>query len=116
MNKIILLGYVSRLPELHKSTGERQVAVTRFDIAVNKKGKYKDQSECDFFHCTSFGKTAEFIEKYFDVGSRMLLTGRVENNNYTNNKGEKVYGYQVIVEEVEFAESKSSDIQGAVDE
>ena len=116
MNKIILLGYLSKIPELHKTNGDRQTVITRFDLAVNRKGKSKESSECDFFHCTAFGKTAEFIERYFDKGSRMLLTGRVENNNYTNNKGEKVYGYQVIVEEVEFAESKSSDIQGTVDE
>lgn len=109
MNKIILLGYVSKLPELHKSSGEKQVNIARFDLAVNKKGKYKDQNEADYFHCTAFGNTAIFIEKYFDVGSKMLLTGRVENNNYTNNNGEKVYSYQVIVEEVEFADKKPKD-------
>ncbi|MCR5625388.1 MAG: single-stranded DNA-binding protein [Lachnospiraceae bacterium] len=108
MNKIVLMGYLSKMPELHTTEGEKPVTITRFDLAVNRKGKSKENSEADFFHCTAFGKTAEFIEKYFDKGSRMLLTGRVENNNYTNKQGEKVYGYQVLVEEVEFGDSKSS--------
>jgi single-strand DNA-binding protein len=108
MNKITLMGYLSKMPELHKTNGDKQTVITRFDLAVNRKGKSKENSESDFFHCTSFGKTAEFIEKYFDKGSKMLLSGRVENNNYTNKNGEKVYGYQVVVEEVEFAGSKEN--------
>ncbi|MCR5625311.1 MAG: single-stranded DNA-binding protein [Lachnospiraceae bacterium] len=107
MNKIILMGNLSKKPKLHKSEGEKAISITRFDIAVNRKGKSKENSEADFFHCTAFGKTAEFVEKYFDKGSRMMLVGRVENNNYTNKQGEKVYSYQVVVEEVEFADTKN---------
>ena len=106
MNKIILMGYLSRMPELRRTEGENPISITRFDIAVNRRGKDRENSEADFFHCTAFGRLAEFVEKYFDKGSKMLLTGRIENNNYTNQKGEKVYGYQVVVDEVEFAESK----------
>lgn len=108
MNRIILLGHLTKTPELHKTEGEKPISIVKFDLAVNRKGKARDESVADFFHCTAFAKSAEFIEKYFDKGSRMMLSGRIENNNYTNDKGEKVYGYQVIVEDVEFADSKAN--------
>ncbi|MCR5691106.1 MAG: single-stranded DNA-binding protein [Eubacterium sp.] len=104
MNKIILMGYLSKDPELQVSQGEKETKFARFDIAVNRR---KNKNEADFFHCTAFGKMAEFIEKYFHKGSRMLVSGRMESNDYTNKNGEKVYGYQVLVEEVEFGEKAS---------
>lgn len=108
MNKVILLGNLTRDPEIRYSQGEKQIAVARFSLAVNRRFANDGETNADFFNCTAFGKIAEFVEKYFRQGSRMSLVGRIENNNYTNKNGEKVYSVQVMVEEVEFAERKSS--------
>lgn len=108
MNKIILMGNLTRDPEIRYSQGENSIAIARFSLAVNRRYRREgEEPESDFFNCTAFGKQAEFVEKYFHKGSRMLLSGRVQNNNYTNNNGEKVYGVQIIVEEVEFGERKN---------
>ncbi len=107
MNKVILMGNLTRDPEIRYSQGENSLAIARFSIAVNRRFARQGDTDTDFFNCTAFGRTAEFVEKYFHKGSRMLLTGRVQNDNYTNNNGEKVYSVQVIAEEVEFAERKS---------
>ena len=108
MNKVILLGNLTRDPEIRYSQGEKQIAIARFSLAVNRRFANDGETNADFLNCTAFGKTAEFIEKYFRQGSRMSLVGRIENNNYTNKNGEKVYSVQIMVEEVEFAERKSS--------
>ena len=108
MNKVILLGNLTRDPEIRYSQGEKQMAVARFSLAVNRRFANDGETNADFFNCTAFGKNAEFIEKYFRQGSRMSLVGRIENNNYTNKNGEKVYSVQIMVEEVEFAERKSA--------
>ena len=108
MNKVILLGNLTRDPEIRYSQGEKQMAVARFSLAVNRRFANDGETNADFLNCVAFGKTAEFIEKYFRQGSRMSLVGRIENNNYTNKNGEKVYSVQIMVEEVEFAERKSS--------
>lgn len=111
MNKLILLGNLTRDPELRYSQGENSLAIARFSLAVNRRFSRQQDQEADFFNCTAFGKQAEFVEKYFHKGSRMLLSGRIQNNNYTNNNGEKVYGVQVIAEEIEFAERKNNNTQ-----
>ena len=108
MNKVILLGNLTRDPEIRYSQGEKQMAVARFSLAVNRRFANDGETNADFFNCTAFGKTAEFIEKYFRQGSRMSLVGRIENNNYTNKNGEKVYSVQIMVEEVEFPQRKSA--------
>lgn len=108
MNKVILLGNLTRDPEIRYSQGEKQIAIARFSLAVNRRFSNDGETNADFFNCTAFGKTAEFVEKYFRQGSRMSLVGRIENNNYTNKNGEKVYSVQIMVEEVEFAERKSA--------
>ena len=108
MNKVILLGNLTRDPEIRYSQGEKQMAIARFSLAVNRRFAKDGETNADFFNCTAFGKTAEFVEKYFRQGSRMSLVGRIENNNYTNKNGEKVYSVQIMVEEVEFAERKSA--------
>ena len=107
MNKVILMGRLTNDPDVRYAQGENSYAIARFSLAVNRKVKSKD-TEADFFNCTAFGKTAEVIEKYLKKGSRILVAGRLQNNNYTNKEGQKVYGVQVLVEEMEFAESKSS--------
>lgn len=108
MNKVILMGNLTRDPEIRYSQNENSLAIARFSIAVNRRFNRQGETDTDFFNCTAFGKQAEFVEKYFKQGSRMLLTGRVQNDNYTNKNGERVYSVQIIAEEIEFAERKST--------
>ena len=107
MNKVILMGNLTRDPEVSYSQNSN-MAIARFAIAINRRFQREGEDNTDFFNCTAFGKTAEFVEKYFRKGSRMLLSGRVENDNYTNKNGEKVYSVRIIAEDVEFAERKSA--------
>ena len=111
MNKIILLGNMTRNPKTTRKTAEdgREVVITKFDLAVNRRSKRDGEADADFFHCTSFGRQAEFVERYFHSGSRVLVIGRVQNNNYTTKEGSKVYGFSIITEEVEFAQKKSAE-------
>ena len=88
MNKVILMGNLTRDPEIRYSQGENSLAIARFGIAVNRRFARQGDTDTDFFNCTAFGRQAEFVEKYFRKGSRMLMTGRIQNDNYTNNNGE----------------------------
>ena len=108
MNKIILLSRLTKDPEVRYSQGENSVAIASFSVAVNRKFKRDGEPEADFFNCTAFGKQAEFVEKYLKKGTKVLLTGRVQNDNYTNKEGQKVYSVSIIAEEIEFAESKGT--------
>ena len=108
MNKVILMGNLTRDTEIRYSQGENSLAIARFSIAVNRRFSRQGDTDTDFFNCTAFGKQAEFVEKYFKQGSRMLLTGRVQNDNYTNKNGERVYSVQIMADEIEFAERKST--------
>lgn len=105
MNKVILMGRLTRDPEYR--TGNTNVA--RYTLAVDRRFKKDGEPDADFFNCTAFGKSADFAEKYFRQGMKIVVTGRIQSDNYTNKNGEKVYSWQVIVEEQEFAESKSSE-------
>lgn len=110
MNKIVLTGNLTRDPQMTRKTDEQgnEMVITRFDLAVNRKNR---DVPPDYFHCTSFGRQAEFIGERFHKGSAMNLVGRVKNNNYTTREGNKVYGYNVITEEVEFGDRKKPDRQ-----
>lgn len=108
MNKVILMGRLTRDPEVRYPQDAEQAAVGRFSLAVDRKYKQDGQPEADFFNCTCFGRQAEFAEKYLRKGIKMLITGRIQNNNYKDREGNKVYSVQVMVEEMEFAESKSA--------
>ena len=108
MNKIILMGRLTRDPEVRYSQGENSLAIARFSLAVNRTFKRQGDPEADFFNCTAFGRQAEFAEKYLKQGTKILLSGRVQNDNYTNKEGQKVYSVQIIAEEIEFAESKAA--------
>lgn len=105
MNKVIQMGRLTRDPEIRVTAGENQTTVARFSIAVDRRF---DRSKADFFDWTAFGKLAEFVEKYMTKGTKVLVAGRVENNNYTKQDGTKVYGFQFTAEEIEFAESKKA--------
>ena len=111
MNKIILLGNMTRNPKTTRKTAEdgSEVVITKFDLAVNRRAKRDGEADADYFHGTAFGRQAEFVERYFHSGSRVLVIGRVQNNNYTTKEGSKVYGFSIITEEVEFAQKKSAE-------
>lgn len=106
MNKVILMGRLTRDPEIRYPQDPEAAAVGRFSLAVDRRFK---KDETDFFNCVCFGRQAEFVEKYLKKGIKMLITGRVENNNYTDRDGQKVYAVQIMVEEMEFAESKAAN-------
>lgn len=106
MNRCIFIGRLTRDPEVRYSQGANATAVARFSLAVDRKFKREGEPEADFFNCTCFGKTAERAEKYLKQGTKIAIDGRVENDNYTNKDGQKVYGTRILVEEWEFCESK----------
>ncbi len=114
MNKVILMGRLTREPELRYSQGEKTMAIASFSLAVDRKYKKQgDEATADFFNCTAFGKLAEVTDKYLVKGSKILIAGRIQNDNYTNKEGQKVYGIRILVDELEFAESKANKGQGA---
>ena len=109
MNKVILMGRLTRDPEVRYSQGDSQMAIARFSLAVDRRFKRQgDTVTADFFNCIAFGKQGEFVEKYLKQGTKVVVTGRIQNDNYTNKEGQKVYSVQIIVEEMEFAESKNA--------
>ncbi len=108
MNKVILMGRLTRDPEVRYSQGANQTAVGRFSIAVDRRFKRDGEPDADFFNCTCFGRQAEFVEKYLHKGTKVVLSGRLQNDNYTNKDGQMVYSIRVMVDEIEFAESKNS--------
>ena len=108
MNKVILMGRLTRDPEVRYPQSEDGSTVAHFSLAVDRRFKRAGDAEADFFNCTAFGRQAEFVEKYLRRGTKMVVTGRIQNNNYTNRDGQKVYSVQIIVEELEFAESKAA--------
>ena len=109
MNKVILMGRLTRDPEVRYSQGDSQMAIARFSLAVDRRFKRQgDTVTADFFNCTAFGKQGEFVETYLKQGTKIVVTGRIQNDNYTNKEGQKVYSVQIIVEEIEFAESKNA--------
>lgn len=106
MNCVQLVGRLTRDPEIKYTDGGSSVA--RFNIAVGRRYKREDGDNADFINCVAFGKTAEFIEKYFSKGKRIGVTGRIQTGSFTNNDGNKVYTTDVVVETAEFVESKGS--------
>ena len=108
MNKVILMGRLTRDPEVRYSQGATQTAVARFSIAVDRRFKREGEPDADFFNCTAFGKQGEFVERYLRKGVKVVVTGRIQNDNYTNKDGQMVYSVRVVVEEIEFAESKNA--------
>ncbi|MCM1235598.1 MAG: single-stranded DNA-binding protein [Ruminococcus flavefaciens] len=109
MNKVELVGRLTRDPETRYTQGENSSAIARFSVAVNRRFKNAEGNyDADFINCVAFGKTAEFIEKYFKKGMAIGISGRIQTGNYTNKDGVKVYTTDVVVEEAEFVESKNS--------
>ena len=109
MNKVILMGRLTKDPEVRYSQNENSTAIARFSIAINRRG---NDAGTDFINCVAFGKTAETIEKYFFKGNRICISGRIQTGSYTNKDGAKVYTTDVIVEELDFVESKGDTAPG----
>ncbi len=107
MNKVILVGRLTRDPEVRHSQGDNSTAVARYTLAVDRKFKRDNEPTADFIPCVVFGRSGEFAEKYFHQGMRISVSGRIQTGNYTNKDGVKVYTTEVIVEEQEFAESRA---------
>lgn len=106
MNKVILIGRLTRDPDIRWSQGQDQTCIARFTLAVDRRFKQEGQQAADFISCIAFGKTAEFVEKYLKQGTKIAATGRIQTGSYTNRDGVRVYTTDVIIEEMEFAESK----------
>lgn len=107
MNKVVLVGRLTRDPEVRYTQGENQTAIARYTLAVDRRFKRDGEPTADFINCVVFGKSAEFAEKYFRQGLRVAISGRITTGSYTNKDGIKVYTTEVTVEEQEFAESKA---------
>ena len=109
MNKVVLMGRLTRDPEVRYSTsGDSQLAIARYTLAVDRRFKKDGEATADFIRCVAFGKNGEFAEKYFRKGTKVAVTGRIQTGSYTNKDGVRVYTTEVVVEEQEFAESKNS--------
>lgn len=108
MNKVILMGRLTRDPEVRYSQGEQAMAVARYTLAVDRRGKNQENS-ADFIQCVAFGKAGEFAERYLHKGTKIVLTGRIQTGSYTNKEGQRVYTTDVIAEDQEFAESKNTE-------
>ena len=109
MNKVILMGRLTRDPEIRYSSGENQTAVARYTLAVDRRFRRQgDEQTADFINCVVFGRGAEFAENYLHQGTKIVATGRIQTGSYTNKEGQKVYTTDVVVEDQEFAESKSN--------
>lgn len=115
MNKVILMGRLTRDPEVRYSQGERPMAIARYTLAVDRRGARRqdgNEQTADFINIVAFDRAGEFAEKYFRQGMRVLVTGRIQTGSYTNRDGQRVYTTDVIVEDQEFAESKNASSGG----
>lgn len=113
MNKVILMGRLTRDPDVRYTTGENPLAIARYTLAVDRRFHKDGEATADFISCVVFGRAAEFAEKYFRQGLKITISGRIQTGSYTNRDGQKVYTTEIVVEEQEFAESKSSGDNGA---
>ena len=111
MNRVILMGRLVRDPEIRYTSGERSMAVARYTLAVDRRGRARgkdNEPTADFINIVAFDKAGEFVEKYFRQGLRVLVSGRIQTGSYTNKDGQKVYTTDVIAEDQEFADGESS--------
>lgn len=110
MNHVVMIGRLTRDPDT-KYGGSNNTCIAKFALAVDRRFKKEGQPTADFFECTAFGKTGEFVEKYLHKGTKIAIQGEIQNNNYTNRNGQKVYAMNILVNQVEFAESKKVNDQ-----
>ncbi len=110
MNYVVLMGRLTQDPELRYSQGEEPIAVASYVLAVDRRGRKEEQGRqtADFLRCITFGRGAEFADKYFQKGQRVLVSGRIQTGSYTNREGQKVYTTDIVVDNQEFADSKGA--------
>ena len=113
MNRVILMGRLTRDPDIRYTQGERSMAIARYTLAVDRRGRRNqdssaEQQTADFINCVAFDRAAEFAEKYFRQGMRVLVSGRIQTGSYVNKEGQKVYTTEVILDDQEFADSKGA--------
>lgn len=114
MNKVILMGRLTRDPETRytqQNSSQESMCVARYTLAVDRRGSKEGQQSADFISCVAFGRNGEFAEKYLRKGTKIAVTGRIQTGSYTNRDGQKVYTTDVVIEEQEFAESKRTGEQ-----
>ena len=109
MNKVILIGRLTKDPEIRYSQGASSTCIARYTLAVDRKFKQEGQPTADFINCIAFGKLGEFAEKYLHKGMKIAVVGRIQTGSYTNKDGNKIYTLDVIIESQEFAESKAAN-------
>lgn len=107
MNKVILMGRLTRDPEVRYSQGERQMAIARYTLAVDRRGRRSEEAQADFIRCVAFDRAAEFAEKYLHQGMRILVSGHIQTGSYQDRDGKTVYTTDVVIEDQEFAESSN---------
>ncbi len=113
MNKVILMGRLTRDPDVRYSQGESSMAVARYTLAVDRRGRSNAEGQtADFISIVAFGKSGEFAEKYLHKGTKVVVSGRIQTGSYTNKDGVKVYTTEVVAEDQEFAESKNASSNG----
>lgn len=108
MNKVILMGRLTRDPEVRYSSGDKPLAIARYTLAVDRRKSRDQEAQADFISCIAFGSNGEFAEKYFKKGTKIAVEGHIQTGSYTNKEGVKVYTTDVVIENQEFAESKAS--------
>ena len=112
MNKVMLMGRLTREPDIRYSQGENAMAIARYTLAVDRRfsrsGNGGNDQSADFISCVAFGRSAEFAEKYLHQGTKVVVSGRIQTGSYTNKDGQRVYTTDVVVDDQEFAESKAS--------
>ena len=113
MNKTLLIGRTTKDPDIRYTQSEQPMTIARFNLAVDRRFKKDGEQSADFISCVAFGKTAEFIEKYVFKGTKIAVEGRIQTGSYTNKDGNKVYTTDVVVEQVEFAGSKTDSESAA---
>ncbi len=115
MNRVILMGRLTRDPEVRYSQGERSMAIARYTLAVDRRGRRGQEGSdqtADFINCVAFDRAGEFAEKYFRQGMRVLVSGRIQTGSYTNKEGQRVYTTDIIADDQEFADSKNTSAGG----
>lgn len=108
MNKVLLMGRLTRDPEIRYAAGDDKMCIARYTLAVDRRFKQDERQNADFIGCVAFGRAAEFAEKYFRQGTKIAIVGRIQTGSYTNREGHKVYTTEVVIEDQEFAESKAA--------
>ena len=108
MNRVILMGRLVRDPNVTYSQGGDNMAIARFTLAVDRRGRNNDEQSADFINCVAFGRQGEFAEKYLRQGTKIVTLGRIQTGSYTNKDGQKVYTTDVVLDDIEFAESKNA--------